>query len=66
MYRNIQSLCCTAGTNIVLQVNYTLSTNELIEKVIRFVFTRDGGWVEWELNEGSQKVQTSSDEINKY
>ena len=23
VYRNIESLCCTPGTNIVLQVNYT-------------------------------------------
>ena len=22
MYRNIESLCCTPGTNVVLQVNY--------------------------------------------
>ena len=28
MYRNIESLCCAPGTNIVLQVNYTSKTNK--------------------------------------
>ena len=27
MHKNIESLCCVTGTNIVLQVNYTSKTN---------------------------------------
>ena len=27
MYRNIKSLCCVTGANILLQVNYTLKTD---------------------------------------
>ena len=36
------------------------------EKVIRFVVTRGEEQEEGEMNEGSQKVQTSSYKINKY
>ena len=43
MYRDIESLCCVPGTNIVLQVNYTSKTNKFIEKEIRFVAIRDEG-----------------------
>ena len=43
MYRNIKSLCCVAGTNVVLQ-----------------------RWGVGEVDEGSQKVETSSYRINKY
>ena len=32
MYRNIQSLRCVPGTNIVVYINYTSKTNKLIEK----------------------------------
>ena len=50
MYRNIESLCCTTGTNIVLQVNYTSKANKYtrkpVEKEIRFVVTRGRGGVE--------------------
>ena len=28
MYRNIKSLCCVPGTNLVLLVNYTSKTNK--------------------------------------
>ena len=46
MYRNIQSLRCVPGTNIVVYINYTSKTNKLIEKEIRFVVTR-GGEANW-------------------
>ena len=39
--------------------------NQLIEKEMRFVAIRGGGGG-GELDEGSQKVQTSSYKINKY
>ena len=32
MFRGIESLCCAARTNLVLQINYTSQTNKLIEK----------------------------------
>ena len=58
MHRNIKSLCCVPGTDITLEINYTSKkANKLIEKEITFVVTRSGG--EGELDEGSQKVQTS-------
>ena len=41
-------------------------TNRLTEKEIRFVATRCGGVGDGELDEGSQKVQTSNYKINKY
>ena len=46
MYRNVKSLCCVPGTNIVLQVDYISKPNKLTGKEIRFVVTRDGsgGW----------------------
>ena len=46
--------------------NYTSKGNKFKEKVSRFVVTRDGGSGEGLINEGSQKTQTSSYEINKY
>ena len=46
--------------------NYTSKANKFKEKVSRFVVTRDGGSGEGRINEGSQKAQTSSYEINKY
>ena len=41
-------------------------TTRLIEKEIRLVVTRGGGLGERELEEGVQKVQTSSYKVNKY
>ena len=41
-------------------------TNKLKEKEIRFVVTEVGEWAEGELDEGSQKIQTTSYKINKY
>ena len=54
MYRNIELLCCTTGTNSVIGQSY--SKNKLIEKEIRFVVTRHGGEGEGQLEE----AQTSS------
>ena len=51
--------CCKS---IILQKQ----NKQLIEKGIRFVVTRGGAWGEGEFDEGSQKVQTSSNKINKY
>ena len=68
MYRNIESFFCAPGTNIVLWVNCTSKTNKqtnkLIEKEIIFVVTRGVGV--GELDEDSQKVQISSNKINRY
>ena len=41
-------------------------TNKLKEKEIRFVVTEVGEWEEGELDEGSQKTQTTSYKTNKY
>ena len=44
MYRNIESLCCIPGTDIVLRIKYnSKATNNLMEKEIRFVVVGDGG-----------------------
>ena len=43
----------------------TNQPTKLIEKEIRFVVTRCVGYGEGELDEGGQKVQTSSFKINK-
>ena len=57
MYQELTQCC----RSIILQKQ----TNKLIEEEIRFVVTRGGGWVEGELNEGGQKVQTFNHKINK-
>ena len=66
MYRYTKSQGCVTIAKIVLQVNYTSKTNEILQK-IRFVVTRGGmgrgqGWQE--LNKGSQKIQNFSYEYN--
>ena len=68
MYRNIESLCCSSGSNIVLYRSNIpqKQTNILIEKEIRLMVTRSKIWGEAELDEGGQKVQTSSYKLNKY
>ena len=44
MYRNIESLCCIPGTDIVLHIKYHLkATNNLMEEEIRFVVIGDSG-----------------------
>ena len=44
MYRNIESLCCIPGTDIVLHIKYNLkATNNLMEEEIRFVVIGDSG-----------------------
>ena len=47
------------------QRNQINKTNKLTEE-IRFVVTRGRGWGKAKLDEGGQKVQTSSYKINKY
>ena len=37
-----------------------------MEKEIRFVVTKDGWWGEAELDELSQKIQSSSYKLSKY
>ena len=59
IYKNTESPY-VLGTNIVLQANYTSKINKLIEKEITFVVTRGKGQGEGELDEGSQRVQSSS------
>ena len=42
-YRNIESLCCVTGTDIVLTVDKLhFKSKQLIEKESRFVVTREG------------------------
>ena len=42
-YRNIKSLCCVTGTDIVLIVDKLhFKSKQLIEKESRFVVTREG------------------------
>ena len=68
MYRNIESLCCVTGANIVLQVSFTSETNKQKKaqknksdmQLLDARHERKGG-----LGEGSQKVQTPSYKINK-
>lgn len=64
MHRNTESVCCTTGTNTVLQVTYASKTNTFIENKIRCSVPRDrsGGG---ELDEYGNKPQTSSHKINK-
>ena len=57
VYRNIESLCCIPGSNMVLQVNYASKTNKFIEKEIRFVAARSGVRENGKLNESSQKYK---------
>ena len=46
--------------------NYKRKITKFIEKEIRLVFTKVGMWEEGEMEEGGQKLQTSSYKINKY
>ena len=67
MYRNIRSLCYGPGINIVCKsIIHEKLTNQLTNllKKSQFVATRGRG--EGELEEGSEKVQTSTYKINKY
>ena len=49
MYRNIKSLCCATGSNIVSQINYTSKINKHTPKEIRCVIMRGsvgrGNWM---------------------
>ena len=70
MCGDVESLCCTPASDMVLQVSYISETNKqqthkLIEKEIRFVVIRGRGLGEG-LDEGGQQVQTSSYKKNKY
>ena len=70
MYRNIKSLCCLIETtqscrSVIIQTPTNQLTKKLTEKEIRLVVTRDGGWEKGELDEGGQKVQTSSYKMNR-
>ena len=57
-------MLCTRNQHSVVGQLYL--KNKLIEKEIKLVATRGRGWRDGELNEGGQKVQTSSYKINKY
>ena len=55
--RNIESLCCVTGTNIVLSANYTSKTNKQGHRKRNQICGYQGaGREEEELDEGSQKV----------
>ena len=60
---NHYAVCTRNQNGGILQLNLK---NKLIEKEIKYVVARDRGW-KWGrgLNEGGQKVQTSSNKINK-
>ena len=67
MYRNIKPLCCVPGTNIVLQVYYTPKTKQTNSQKKRSdLWLPEAGGGQGELDEGGQKVQTSSYKINTY
>lgn len=64
IHRNIKSLCCVPVINsVVLQLHLK---NKLLQKEIRLVVSRGGGWGEGELDECYQKVQNSSCKISNY
>ena len=60
MYRNIKSLCCVTGTNRVVGQFYfkNKQTHRKRDQIC--------GYQKAELDEGSQKVQTSNYRINNY
>ena len=64
MYRNIVSLCCVPGINIELQVNYTSKISKQTNSQKKR--SEEAGVWGGELDEGSQKVQTSSYKMNNY
>ena len=56
MYRNIESLCCVPGTNIVLQISYTSKTNKQTHrKRDEICGYQRWGMGEEELDEGSNR-----------
>ena len=66
MYRNIASLSYVIGTDTVLEVTYFSKIYKLIEKEIRLLVYWRRGLEERKLDEGCQKVQTSSYKLKKY
>lgn len=58
MYRNRDSLCCVTGSNNIVG-HYTSKTNS--EKKD----WKGRGWGMGEMEEDGQKVQNSSDKVNK-
>ena len=56
MYRNIKSLYCVPGTNIVLQVNYTPKTKQIHGKRDQIYGYQRQGVGDRKLDEGGQKV----------
>ena len=61
MIRDVESLGCLPGTNTVPQVSYTLKQTSLQKKTSALLFWGHGVQGKEELDEGSQKVQSSSD-----
>ena len=64
MYENSESLCCITGTSVVGQLHF--KNKQTYRKRDQICVTRGMGWGEGELDEGSQKLQTSSYKMNKY
>lgn len=52
--------------NVLLQINDTSKQSKLLDKEIKFEVTEDRVQREGEMNEGTQKAQTSSFAINNY
>ena len=66
MYRNIKLLCCVIGTNTLLQVNCISNTNTQTQERDQVCGYQRRGQGKRELDEGSQKVQTSSYKTDNY
>ena len=60
IYINIESLCCVKGTNIALQGNYTSETTSGKFEICGY---QRWEWQEREMDEGSQKAQTSNSKL---
>ena len=68
MYRNIKSLCCAPGTNSVIGQSIKLKKKpkQTHRKRDQICGGQKQGVGEGELDEGGQRVQTSSCKINNY
>ena len=65
-YRITMCVPRTSIMFVVSQLYFNKQRNKLTEKEVRSVVTSGQGQRDGELDEGGQKVQTSSYKINKY
>ena len=66
MYRSIKLLCCVTGTNIALQVNYTLKTKQIHRKIDQICGYQRQGVGMGELNKCGPKIQLPCYKIGVY